>query len=49
MFLFFQKLSCIVLAARDLKIGCSLVYSWTWEIQFAFIKDKVLQAAFEKR
>jgi transposase len=39
----------IALAARELKIGYSLIQSWIRESQYASIKGKGLQAALEEK
>ena len=44
-----QEKGNVALAARELKIGYSLIQSWIRESQFASIKGKGLQAALEER
>jgi transposase-like protein len=39
----------IALAARELRIGYSLIQSWIRESQFASVKGKGLQAALEEK
>lgn len=44
-----QEKGNVALAARELKIGYSLIQSWIRESQFAYIKGKGLQAALEEK
>ncbi|HQB08098.1 MAG TPA: transposase [Rectinema sp.] len=44
-----QEKGNVALAARELKIGYSLIQSWIRESQFASIKGKGLQAALEEK